>query len=63
MSQETFAQLVGVSVRTIAGWETGRNKPRGLSVRRLDEVRKMAGLDIVDDIKAGKLAKSLEKND
>ncbi len=37
MSQEKFAGLLGVSKRTLEGWEQGRRKPRG-PARRLLQV-------------------------
>jgi len=41
MPRIAFAKLVGVSPGSIFGWETGRTSPRGRSVARLREVRKM----------------------
>jgi DNA-binding transcriptional regulator YiaG len=41
MPRVKFARLVGVSPGSIFGWETGRTLPRGRSVARLREVRKM----------------------
>src|SRR5436309_6211588 len=41
MPRIKFAKLVGVSPGSIFGWETGRTLPRGRSVARLREVRKM----------------------
>ena len=40
LTQEAFARLLGVSIRSVAGWEGGRSKPRGLSIRRLEEIKK-----------------------
>jgi putative transcriptional regulator len=37
MSQEKFAGMLGVSKRTLAGWEQGRRKPKG-PARRLLQV-------------------------
>ena len=37
MTQERFASLLGVSKRTLEGWEQGRRKPRG-PARRLLQV-------------------------
>jgi putative transcriptional regulator len=37
MSQERFAGLIGVSKRTLEGWEQGRRKPKG-PARRLLQV-------------------------
>jgi len=41
MPRNEFAKLVGVSPGSIFGWETGRALPRGRSVAKLREVRKM----------------------
>ena len=41
MPRIEFARLLGVSPGSIFGWETGRTLPRGRSVARLREVRKM----------------------
>src|SRR5438094_316165 len=41
MPRIKFAKFVGVSPGSIFGWETGRTVPRGRSVARLREVRKM----------------------
>jgi putative transcriptional regulator len=35
LTQEEFAELLGVSVRTLQGWEQGRRRPRGPSARLL----------------------------
>jgi len=56
LSQEKFAQVLGVSTRTVAGWEAGKSHPTGLSIRRLEEVYKSEGLDIVDEIPGHKSA-------
>jgi DNA-binding transcriptional regulator YiaG len=41
MPRVEFAKLLGVSPGSIFGWETGRTLPRGKSVARLRDVRKM----------------------
>jgi len=41
MPRIEFAKVVGVSPGSIFGWETGRTLPRGRSVARLRQVRKM----------------------
>lgn len=41
LSQEAFARLIGVGLRTVSSWEAGDSKPRGLSLRRLEETQKM----------------------
>jgi len=35
LTQEAFAQRVGVSVRTVAGWEAGTRKPSPLARERI----------------------------
>jgi DNA-binding transcriptional regulator YiaG len=41
MTREQFARLLEVSPGSIFGWETGRTIPRGRSMARVLEVRKM----------------------
>jgi DNA-binding XRE family transcriptional regulator len=41
MTREQFSRLLGVSPGSIFGWETGRTMPRGRSMARVLEVRKM----------------------
>jgi putative transcriptional regulator len=41
MSRVHFAKLLGVSPGSIFGWEKGRTLPRGNSLERLRDVRKM----------------------
>jgi len=40
LSQEKFAQKLGVSVWTVSIWERGLSKPRGLSIRALERIAK-----------------------
>ncbi len=42
LNQEKFAEKLGVSVSSIEKWESGRHKPRGLSVRALERLRKVS---------------------
>jgi DNA-binding transcriptional regulator YiaG len=35
MTQEAFARHLGISIRTVAGWEAGRSNPRGLYLQKL----------------------------
>ncbi len=43
LSQERFADEVGVSVRTVNRWETGKSLPRSLIViQRLDQLEERA---------------------
>jgi DNA-binding XRE family transcriptional regulator len=41
MTREQFSRLLGVSPGSIFGWETGRTVPRGRSMARVLEARKM----------------------
>lgn len=43
LTQEQFAQLVGVTLTTINNWVNGRTKPVGLSIRRLREIAEQKG--------------------
>ena len=36
MTQRTFADLLGVSVKTVEAWECGRSNPTGPALRLLD---------------------------
>jgi putative transcriptional regulator len=38
-SQAFFAQLIGVSPRTIAAWECGAKKPRDVALRFMSEIQ------------------------
>ncbi len=40
LNQEKFAEKLGVSVSSVGKWETGQHKPRGLSLRALERLRK-----------------------
>ncbi len=42
LNQEKFAEKLGVSVSCVGKWETGRHKPRGLSLRALEHLRKLS---------------------
>ena len=39
-SQAVFAQLLGVSVKTVRSWEQGVNTPNGMACRFLDEIQR-----------------------
>ena len=39
-SQSVFAQLLGVSVKTVQSWEQGLARPSGMATRFLDEVQR-----------------------
>lgn len=39
MTQSVFAQIMGVSVKTVEAWEGGRSKPNGTSRRLLSMLR------------------------
>ncbi len=38
LSQEKFAQKLGVCVWTVSNWERSLSKPRGLSLRALERI-------------------------
>ena len=46
ITQANFAELMGVSVKTVEAWETGRNVPQGPAQRMLDLLKNES--DIVD---------------
>lgn len=46
-TQEGFAELLGVSVRTLQNWEQGRREPQGPS-RRLLKVASVHPLEVLD---------------
>ncbi len=41
LSQEKFAQKLGVSASAVEKWERGSHKPRGLSLRALERLAKL----------------------
>ncbi len=40
MSQRSFAAFMGVSVKTVEAWESGRNRPNGSAARLMELVAK-----------------------
>jgi putative transcriptional regulator len=42
LTQESFARELGVSVSTVQKWESGRVRPRGLSLKALEELARKA---------------------
>lgn len=42
LTQEQFAQRVGVTFVTVNRWEAGHSAPRGLSLRELDRLDQVA---------------------
>ena len=45
LSQEEFAQRLGVSYATVNRWETGKTIPNIKAMKRLDEYCKQEGID------------------
>ena len=45
LSQETFAQLLGVSFTTVNRWETGKSKPSYRTMKLIDSYCKDNGID------------------
>ncbi|MFQ7601973.1 MAG: helix-turn-helix domain-containing protein [Faecalimonas umbilicata] len=45
MSQETFAQTLGVSFTTVNRWETGKSKPSYKTMKLINEFCKKNGID------------------
>lgn len=39
MSQAVFAEIIGVSKKTVEAWEAGRNKPNGPSLRMMQVIK------------------------
>lgn len=48
LSQKRFAELMGVSVRTLQDWEQGRRKPSGAAVSLLQVARQRP--DVLHDV-------------
>ena len=48
LSQQAFAQELGVRQQTVSEWETGAYEPRGASARLLDIVAERAGITYGD---------------
>ncbi len=42
LTQEKFAEKLGVSVSSVGKWEAGAHKPRGLSLRSLERLTKLS---------------------
>jgi len=42
LNQEKFAEKLGVSLSAVEKWEQGQHKPRGLSLRALERLRKLS---------------------
>jgi DNA-binding transcriptional regulator YiaG len=61
MPRIEFAKLVGVSPGSIFGWETARTLPRGRSVARLRQVRKMGLRRAHNAMSAGRRAKGQKR--
>lgn len=44
MTQRAFASFMGVSVKTVEAWESGRNHPNGSAARLLQLLKANSGL-------------------
>ena len=44
LSQSAFANVIGVSKKTVEAWEAGRNVPSGSACRLLEVIKKDKGL-------------------
>ena len=55
LSQAQFAQLLGVSVRTLQGWEQGRKQPSGAARTLLAIARRNPKVlrDVAEDLRSG----------
>lgn len=51
LTQEQFAQEVGVTFSTVNSWENGTRKPHPFLLKRLLEMAEEVGLKNVEDIK------------
>ena len=45
LSQEAFAQVLGVSFTTVYRWETGKSKPSYKTMKLIDDYCKAKGID------------------
>ncbi len=45
LSQEAFAQILGVSFTTVNRWETGKSKPSYKTMKLIDDYCKSKGID------------------
>lgn len=59
LSQEEFAQKLGVSYATVNRWETGKTIPNIKAMKKLDEYCKQEGIDC--DIRRLSLNEDVEK--
>ncbi len=59
LSQEEFAQKLGVSYATVNRWETGKTAPNIKAMKKLDEYCKQEGIDC--DIRRLSAKEILEK--
>jgi len=55
LTQEQFAQKVGVTFSTINNWEKGTRTPHPFLFQRLIEIAEEAGLQNLDNIKRAKI--------
>lgn len=43
LSQQAFAVKIGVSITSVSNWETGKHKPYGLALEKIDSAKKELG--------------------
>ena len=51
LTQEQFAQRVGVTFSTVNNWENGNRRPHPFLLQRLLEIAEEAGLKNIENIK------------
>lgn len=48
LTQAAFARRLGVSAVSVSGWERGRHRPVGMSLKRLRDVRAEALAEVAN---------------
>lgn len=47
MTQQEFAEKIGVALSSVANWESGRSNPSKLAVQSIKELLNIKGIDTV----------------